>query len=166
MKFVDKYGMNEVVVTPNKDLSGMSNDEIYDYRTDATHWQILTDDYKKAQNDQNFKYDPVNVGTYNYSAYDFDYIKGATWTTDAFYRETKNKIKKFQELGVKTVEMEGASIAAVCKYLNIDYFTFYYAGDNLDSVEWDERSLLGLVNIDKKKEVAILALELGTIINM
>ena len=74
MKFVDKYGMNEVVVTPNKDLSGMSNDEIYDYLTDATHWQILTDDYKKAQNDQNFKYDPVNVGTYNYSAYDFDYI--------------------------------------------------------------------------------------------
>ena len=75
MKFVDKYGMNEVVVTPNKDLSGMSNDEIYDYLTDATHWQLLTDDYKKAQNDQNFKYDPVNVGTYNYSAYDFDYIK-------------------------------------------------------------------------------------------
>lgn len=93
--------------------------------------------------------------------YNFDYIKGPTWTTDAFYRETKNKIKRYQELGVKTVEMEGASIAAVCKYLNIDYFTFYYAGDNLDSVEWDERSLSGLSNIDKKKEVAILALELA-----
>ena len=49
----------------------------------------------------------------------------------------------------------------VCKYLNIDYFTFYYAGDNLDSVEWDERSLSGLSNIDKKKEVTILALELA-----
>ena len=83
--------------------------------------------------------------------YNFDYIKAPTWTTDAFYRETKNKIKKYQELGVKTVEMEGASIAAVCKYLNIDYFTFYYAGDNLDSVEWDARSLSGLLNIDKKK---------------
>lgn len=93
--------------------------------------------------------------------YDFDYIKAPTWTTDAFYRETKNKIKKYQELGVKTVEMEGASIAAVCKYLNIDYFTFYYAGDNLDSVEWDERSLSGLSNIDKKKEMTILALELA-----
>ena len=58
--------------------------------------------------------------------------------------------------------MEASSIAAVCKYLNIDYFTFYYAGDNLDSVEWDERSLYGLDNIDKKKEVAILALELAT----
>ena len=93
--------------------------------------------------------------------YNFDYVEGPTWTTDAFYRETVNKIKKYKELGVKTVEMEGASIAAVCKYLNIDYFTFYYAGDNLDSVEWDERSLYGLSNIDKKKEVAILALDLA-----
>ncbi len=93
--------------------------------------------------------------------YKFDYIKAPTWTTDAFYRETKDKIKKYKELGVKTVEMEASSIAAVCKYLNIDYFTFYYAGDNLDSVEWDERSLYGLDNIDKKKEVAILALELA-----
>ena len=97
--------------------------------------------------------------------HDFKYIQAPTWTTDAFYRETINKIKKYKDLGVKTVEMEGASIAAVCKYLNIDYFTFYYAGDNLDSVEWDERSLSGLVNIDKKKEVAILALELAKIIN-
>ena len=97
--------------------------------------------------------------------YKFNYIKAPTWTTDAFFRETKNKIKKYQELGVKTVEMEGASIAAVCKYLNIDYFTFYYAGDNLDSVEWDERSLSGLINIDKKKEVTILALELAVKLN-
>lgn len=95
----------------------------------------------------------------------FDYIQAPTWTTDAFYREAKNKIKKYQELGVKTVEMEGASIAAISKYLGIDYFTFYYAGDNLDSVEWDERSLSGIANIDKKKEVAILALELGIIIS-
>ena len=93
--------------------------------------------------------------------YNFDYIKAPTWTTDAFYRETIDKIKYFKELGVKTVEMEGATIAAVCKYLNIDYFTFYYAGDNLDSVEWDERSLSGFDKIDKKKEVALLAFELG-----
>ena len=94
--------------------------------------------------------------------YDFNYIEAPTWTTDAFYRETKDKIKKYQELGVKTVEMEGATIAAVCKYLKIDYFTFYYAGDNLDSVEWDERSIYGTTNLDKKKKVTNLALELAT----
>ena len=61
--------------------------------------------------------------------------------------------------------MEASAIAAVCQYLGIDYFTFYYAGDNLDSVEWDERSLGELANLDKKKNVVMLALELARIIN-
>ena len=55
--------------------------------------------------------------------------------------------------------MEGTVIASVCKRLNLDYFTFYYAGDNLDSVEWDESSLHGLSNFDKKTQVMTLALE-------
>ena len=96
---------------------------------------------------------------------DFEYTIGPTWTTDAFYRETKNKIEKYKNLGVKTVEMEGSALAAVCKYLNMDYFTFYYAGDNLDSVEWDERSLSEVENFDKKKLVALLALDLAIEIN-
>lgn len=33
----------------------------------------------------------------------------------------------------------------------LNYFTFYYAGDNLDSVEWEERSLNQLVSFEKKK---------------
>ena len=88
-------------------------------------------------------------------------FEGATWTTDAFYRETKEKIQMFQRKGVVCVEMEGASIAAVCKYKNLNYFTFYYAGDNLDSVEWEERSITQLANFDKKTKVPILALELA-----
>lgn len=95
----------------------------------------------------------------------FKYTIGPTWTTDVFYRETVDKIKYFKDLGVKTVEMEGASIAAICKNLGIEHFTFYYAGDNLDSVEWDERSLSEESNFAKKQEVAILALELGKMIS-
>lgn len=93
--------------------------------------------------------------------YDFNYTKGYTWTTDAFYRETKEKVNYFKSEGAICVEMEGAAIAAVAKRIGVDYFTFYYAGDNLDSTEWDERSLFGLTNIDKKKEVMLLALELA-----
>lgn len=93
--------------------------------------------------------------------YNFDYTKGYTWTTDGFFRETPDKIKYFKDSGCVCVEMEGTVIAAVCKRLNIDYFTFYYAGDNLDSVEWDERSLHGLSNFDKKTQVMTLALELA-----
>ena len=93
--------------------------------------------------------------------YEFEYTIGSTWTTDAFYRETVDKIEYFKKMDVKTVEMESATIAAVCKNLGIEYFTFYYAGDNLDSVEWEERSLHGLTNFDKKNKVAILSLELA-----
>ena len=93
--------------------------------------------------------------------YNFDHTKGYTWTTDAFFRETPDKIKYFKENGAVCVEMEGTVIASVCKRLNLDYFTFYYAGDNLDSVEWDERSLHGLSNFDKKTQVMTLALELA-----
>lgn len=35
-----------------------------------------------------------------------DYVKGKTWTTDAFYRETKGKIKLRKEEGCVIVEME------------------------------------------------------------
>ena len=93
--------------------------------------------------------------------YKFEHTKGYTWTTDAFFRETPEKIEYFKKNGAVCVEMEGSVIAAVCKRLGLDYFTFYYAGDNLDSTEWDERSLSGLTNIDKKKEVMLLALELA-----
>ena len=91
----------------------------------------------------------------------FDYTKGYTWTTDAPYRETREKIDYFKEKGCVCVEMEGTAIAAVCQRLNLNYFTFYYAGDNLDSVEWEERSISGLTNIDKKKEVTFLAFDLA-----
>lgn len=93
--------------------------------------------------------------------YDFEHTEGYTWTTDAFYRETPEKINYYKENGAVCVEMEGAVIAAICQRKNLDYFTFYYAGDNLDSVEWEERSIKGQVSIDKKKEVMKLALELA-----
>ena len=93
--------------------------------------------------------------------YGFDYSEGATWTIDAFYRETREKIEMYKSRGAVCVEMEGASIGAICKYKHINYFTFYYAGDNLDSGEWEERSINQLSNFDKKINVPILALELA-----
>lgn len=109
--------------------------------------------------DMNLKYQDEFINILN--KYGFDYTKGYTWTTDAFYRETEDKIKYFKDNGAVCVEMEGTVIASVCQRLGIDYFTFYYAGDNLDCAEWDERSINGLTEIDKKKKVMTLALELG-----
>lgn len=96
--------------------------------------------------------------------YNFIYHEGPTWTTDAIYRETQDKINYFQQKGVLTVEMEGASIAAICNYLNLDYFTFYYAGDNLDAPTWEMRSILGEVELNKKQEVVKVALEMAKLL--
>ena len=57
--------------------------------------------------------------------------------------------------------MEASAIAAICKYKNLHSFIFFYAGDNLDSVTWEERSLSGKVNFEKKQEVTLLALDLA-----
>ena len=91
----------------------------------------------------------------------FDYVEGATWTTDAFYRETKEKVEYFRSKGAVCVEMEGSVIAAVCKRKNLSYFTFYYAGDNLDSIEWDRRSVSQETNFEKKQFIPLLAIELA-----
>lgn len=126
------------------------------YRDEGTSYHYLPDS-EYVNLDDKYK----NLFKNILKEYKFDYKEGSTWTTDAFYRETKEKIQMFQRKGVVCVEMEGASIAAVCKYKNLNYFTFYYAGDNLDSVEWEERSITQLADFDKKTKVPILALELA-----
>lgn len=130
------------------------------FRDEGTSYHYLS---SSEMIDINTKY--IDDFTKILSKYNFNYTKGYTWTTDAFYRETPQKIDYFKQRGAICVEMEGTAIAAVCQRLNIDYFTFYYAGDNLDGVEWDKRSLNGLTKIDKKKEVMLLALELAFVLN-
>ena len=89
------------------------------------------------------------------------HTKCFTWTTDAPYRETPEKIDFYKSQGALCVEMEGSAISAVCQYRHLDYFTFYYAGDNLDAPQWDPRSISGLDSFDKKKIVPFLCFELA-----
>ena len=93
--------------------------------------------------------------------YGYNYTEGMTWTTDAFYRETRKKVESRVALGAKCVEMECSALQAVADFRGFDFFTFFTAGDNLDLPEWDKRSLSGDVKLDEKSRIAILALELG-----
>lgn len=126
------------------------------FRDEGTSYRYLPDS-------EYIELDTQYVGLFKeiLKEYSFDYNEGATWTIDAFYRETGEKIQMFKNKGAVCVEMEGASLAAVCKYKNLNYFTFYYAGDNLDSAQWEERSIDQLTNFDKKTQVPVLALELA-----
>lgn len=91
----------------------------------------------------------------------YSYTEGMTWTTDAFYRETRKKMESRVQMGAKVVEMECSALQAVADFRGFDLFMFFYAGDNLDVAEWDKRSLSGEVKLDEKSRIAILALELG-----
>ena len=72
------------------------------------------------------------------------YVCGKTWTTDAFYRETRGNMGKRKNDGCIAVEMECASIMAVAQFRGIDVYQFIYAADSLDETEWDARTLGGL----------------------
>ncbi len=67
------------------------------------------------------------------------YVKGKTWTTDSFYRETEEKIDLRRSEGCVTVEMEAAAFFAVAKFRNVRLGQILYGGDDLSAVTWDGR---------------------------
>lgn len=88
-----------------------------------------------------------------------DYRIGKTWTTDAFYRETKAKMAKRKEQGCICVEMECSALAAVTAFREKELFQFFYTADCLDGTKWDERSLSDEVKFDEKDFFSKLAME-------
>lgn len=68
------------------------------------------------------------------------YFSGLTWTTDAIFRETPDRIARRKEEGAKIVEMEQAGCIAVAKFRGFAYGALIYGGDDLSSEAWDGRS--------------------------
>ncbi len=91
----------------------------------------------------------------------YPYVTGTTWTTDAFYRETPEKVARRRAQGAVCVEMECAAMAALCDFRGVEFFQFLYAGDKLSHDNWDPRSLSGNVRLDDKTKIALLAFELA-----
>ena len=73
------------------------------------------------------------------------YVKGKTWTTDAFYRETTGNFEKRKADGCISVEMECAGLQAVCDFRGVDFYTFFTSGDLLDAPKWNMRQTKGQV---------------------
>lgn len=76
-----------------------------------------------------------------------DYIVGKTWTTDAFYRETREKIKNRLSEGCITVEMEFTALLAVAMFRKVNFASILYSGDDLsrdvwNGREWNKQTLL------------------------
>ncbi|MCM1128195.1 MAG: nucleoside phosphorylase [Lachnospiraceae bacterium] len=69
------------------------------------------------------------------------YVQGKIWTTDAIYRETKNKAGQLREEGCIAVEMELAGAQAVCNFHNWELYNFLLTGDSLDGEQWSAEVL-------------------------
>ena len=67
------------------------------------------------------------------------FIKAKTWTTDAFYRETPQKIARRKSEGCVTVEMECSAYIAVSRHINAEFGQILCSGDSLGGEEWDKR---------------------------
>ncbi len=70
------------------------------------------------------------------------YIMGKTWTTDALYRETRNRMNERKKEGCLTVEMELAGVQSVCSFYGFELYDFLMTGDVLDLPEWNMKDLV------------------------
>lgn len=67
------------------------------------------------------------------------HFRGLTWTTDAIFRETADRIAQRKEEGAKIVEMEQAGCISVAQFRGFAYGALIYGGDDVSGEEWSDR---------------------------
>lgn len=65
------------------------------------------------------------------------FFKGRTWTTDAFYRETIEKAKRYQKEGVLCVDMEASALYSVAEYRKKHVLVLLYVSDSSADLKWN-----------------------------
>jgi len=83
-----------------------------------------------------------------------------TWTTDAFFRETRAAMEARRAEGCGVVEMECASIMAAAQFYGIPAYQMLFAEDCLDGTEWERRSM-GSVPESELERCFALSLEVA-----
>ena len=85
---------------------------------------------------------------------------GRVWTTDALYRETRRNVDRRRGEGCLGVDMECASLAALCAARGAELLAFLYTEDSLGGESWDP-GLLGKLPQDAKEAYLRIALEVA-----
>ena len=70
-----------------------------------------------------------------------EHIRTKAWTTDAFYRETPDKVKRRLAAGAQVVDMEASAIMAWSQFRKSKVYQFFYTADYVDhhNRAWDAR---------------------------
>ena len=84
--------------------------------------------------------EPISVIESSFDKQGLPFVTCTTWTTDAFFRETKDMAQHRLEEGCSVVEMECAALAACCRKRGAKFGQFLFTADSLANVhEYDER---------------------------
>lgn len=83
-------------------------------------------------------------------------VKGKAWTTDAPYRETKQKLEHFLNLGADVVDMEASAMFNVARFRKVEIVNVFVVSDSISEGKWktDFRST------DMKKKSLLITEEL------
>lgn len=67
------------------------------------------------------------------------HVRGLTWTTDAMFRETPDRVARRRDEGARIVEMEQAGCLAVARSRGFAYGALVYGGDDVSGETWSGR---------------------------
>jgi len=62
--------------------------------------------------------------------------EGTVWSTDAIYRETREKVAHYQRMGVLAVEMEYSALVAAARFRRRDLAGVLAVSDELSGLDW------------------------------
>lgn len=65
-----------------------------------------------------------------------EFHSGKIWTTDAVYRETREKVESYQKQGVLAVEMEISALFSVAQFRQVELGAMLVVSDELSSLKW------------------------------
>lgn len=67
------------------------------------------------------------------------FVKAKTWTIDAPYRETKQKLKYFINEGAKVIEMESSAMFNVARFRRVAVANVFVVGDSISDGTWKHK---------------------------
>ncbi|MBU0484239.1 MAG: nucleoside phosphorylase [Proteobacteria bacterium] len=87
---------------------------------------------EKAQVNVDIRYDLITMlSEKGYAA-----LEGSVWTTDALYRETREKVALYADQGVRGVDMEFTALLTVAAYRGVDLSAVMLVSDELWHADW------------------------------
>lgn len=101
---------------------------------------------------------PVMIFKQVLEQYKIPYIECTTWSTDGFYRETKEMVEHRIKQGCQAVEMECATVAAIAEFRNKIFGQLLYSGDILVGSEvYNDRNWYA--NLSAREKIFQITLE-------